>query len=1019
MRPLRLVMNAFGPYKGKVEIDFTQLAQSSLFLVSGPTGAGKTTIFDAIAYALFDSASGDSRQKDTFKSQFAKDTDLCYVELEFALGEKRYFIRREPTQTGPGTRSKTKQIQSNVEFHKDGKVTTKVKEANDEIQEILGLTYDQFRQIVMLPQGSFKKMLESNSGDKEIIFRNIFQTKQIEQFQEKLKNKAKVLEDQRKSHAQAIKQVFSSIAIEDNEVLDKAIEQHDVEKTVAILEESIDKEEKELAAAKEKISHYQNELKLYDQVIGWLEQQEKYTNEKNELNAREDTIKQKESAVQKHTEAIKIVESKNLVDETEYQIHKQRAQLEELRETQAELIEKEKIESAKLEAVKEDLNHLALVRAEITKLNDEWKVFDQVEEKEQLIKQQEKTIQEKQETCENLNEVLVEVGKETGKIETDLKLIADLKSKLEDLKATTATSKETLQRVSNRNEELNRICTLQKEEAEFKKTYIEVKSAKEKAYHELIKGKAAYYSNLASVLAKELVEGEPCAVCGSVHHPAKATGDKESLTKEELEVLEQAETETNTRFTQISAKLENLTIDIQSRSARLEIAPSETDAAFNKGITEEQELQNQLQVFKKELETGEKQVSEEADLKQKLEELRKEESRMRTDFQKFESTIDFATERKQELIEEQVKLKGQMDAESKQAIQQAIKEKEQYIQTTENTHRTLQNSMSILKSELASTRTAIELTESQLVETTAKKEQLIKKFEQLKETSQLGEAFAEYVLEEVEKETFIKEIEEYRTAVLVNQDRIKQIEENLKTVDSIKEKSVYEVEIVQIKTQASELETQRDKLLTSSSQNKRAAEAIQDYQKQSSQVEKEYQLYGALSTLANGSKETDYISFERYVLGIYFEEILMAANQRFSQMTNHRYELQRQLEKGKGSGKQGLDMEVFDHYTGKTRSVHTLSGGETFKASLALALGLSDVIQNQNGGVSVDTLFVDEGFGTLDSDSLDMAVQTLLDLHQKGRLVGIISHVDELKTRIPAHIIVEKTATGSTAYIQK
>ncbi|SFJ94996.1 exonuclease SbcC [Marinilactibacillus piezotolerans] len=1019
MRPLKLVMNAFGPYKGKVEIDFTQLAQSSLFLVSGPTGAGKTTIFDAIAYALFDSASGDSRQKDTFKSQFAKDTDLCYVELEFELGEKSYFIRREPTQIGPGSRSKTKQIQSNVELHKDGKVTTKVKEANDEIQEILGLTYDQFRQIVMLPQGSFKKMLESNSGDKEIIFRNIFQTKQIEQFQEKLKTRTKILEDQRKSHTQAIKQAFSSIAIEDNEVLEKAIEQYDVEKTLAVLEESIDKEEKELSAVKEKISHYQNELKLHEQVIGWLEQQEKYTNEKNELNTREDTIKQKESAVQKHTEAQKIVEAKTTVDETEQQIQNKTTQLEELREKQAELIEKEKTESAKLEAVKEELNQLALVRTEITKLNDEWKVFDQVEEKEQLIKQQEEIIQEKQETCETLKEALEEVGKTTEKTETDLKLIADLKIKLEDLKETISTSKETLQQLSNRNEELNRICALQKEEVELNKTYIEVKAAKEKAYHELVKGKAAYYSNLASVLAKELVEGEPCAVCGSVHHPAKATGGKESLTKEELEALELAEKETNTRFTQVSAKLENLTIDIQSRSARLEIDPSETGAAFNKGVAEEQELQNQLQVFKKELETGEKQAGEEADLKRKLEELRKEESRIRTDLQKCESTIDFATVRKQELTEEQVKLKGQLNAQSKQAIQQAIKEKEQYIQTTETTHKTLQNSMSILKSELASTKTAIELTESQLVETTAKKEQLIKKFKQLKETSQLGEAFAEYLLEEVEKETFVKEIEEYRTAVLVNQDRIKQIEENLKTVGPIKEKSVYEAEIIQIKTQASECETQRDKLLTSSSQNKRATEAIQDYQKQSSQVEKEYQLYGALSTLANGSKETDYISFERYVLGIYFEEILIAANQRFSQMTNHRYELQRQLEKGKGSGKQGLDMEVFDHYTGKTRSVHTLSGGETFKASLALALGLSDVIQNQNGGVSVDTLFVDEGFGTLDSDSLDMAVQTLLDLHQKGRLVGIISHVDELKTRIPAHIIVEKTATGSTAYIQK
>lgn len=177
-------------------------------------------------------------------------------------------------------------------------------------------------------------------------------------------------------------------------------------------------------------------------------------------------------------------------------------------------------------------------------------------------------------------------------------------------------------------------------------------------------------------------------------------------------------------------------------------------------------------------------------------------------------------------------------------------------------------------------------------------------------------------------------------------------------------------------------------------------------------------MYKELSEMANGSKETDYISFERYVLGIYFEEIIEAANTRFTQMTTNRYSLIRNKEKTKGAGPKGLDLDVFDNYTGMKRSVKTLSGGESFKASLALALGLSDVIQNHSGGVSVDTLFIDEGFGTLDVDSLDSAIETLFELNQRGRLVGIISHVEELKTRIPVHIEVTKSSRGSHATIK-
>ncbi|WP_225742996.1 AAA family ATPase [Marinilactibacillus sp. Marseille-P9653] len=1018
MRPLKLVMNAFGPYKGKVEIDFTQLSQSSLFLVSGPTGAGKTTIFDAIAYALFDQASGDTRQKDTFKSQFAKDTDLSYVELEFELGENRYFIRREPTQIGPGTRSKTKQIQSNVAFHKGNQVTTKVKEANDEIQHIIGLTYDQFRQIVMLPQGSFKKMLESDSGDKEKIFRNIFQTKQIEQFQDRLKAKAKVLSDQYKSNEQAMKQAFSTIEIEENETWTKAIEQFDIKRILEILRETIVEESDELNSAKETIFTFQQALKEQEQILSWLEQKEKNLAEQTILNLKRQSIEQKEVALKQHIEAIKVANAKATLEESLTQLKKQEVRLAELKEQQETLKKQETEQSVKLEAVKVDFDNLKNIREAISKLNEALTIIDQIDEKDQLIEQQNKTIDKNQQTIEELKKQFIKVTKSIEKSEATLDSIEQLRTKIGELKEVMVVSKETLTKLSHRKEQLEQVCTLQQKEQEAIVQCEAAKEKKEQVYLKLVKGKAEYYTNLASTLAEGLVEGEDCPVCGSVHHPNKATTSASTSTKEQVEALELEEKQANTAFVQIETKLDNIQADIISRCEELEIEQSQTKTEYEKAKVDEQNINETVNGFAIELETAEQEVSEEAEMKEQLEALRKQAQSLQTEQQQCQSTIEFTKTRLQEIIEEKERLKDKLSSESKEELKQAVREKEQLIEKTEKEYEQLQNQTHELRSELASTKTAIELTESQLKEIVLRKEKLEKDFEQIKEVSSLGDKFADYVLEESQQVSWSEEVETYKQSVLVNQDRINQLDEHLNQLESLEEKTVYEEAIVDIKTKIQELDQKRDILLTTTSQNQRAEETIKGYYNQSSEVEKEYQLYGMLSDMANGAKQTDYISFERYVLGIYFEEILIAANQRFSQMTNNRYELQRQTEKGKGSGKQGLDMEVFDHYTGKTRSVHTLSGGETFKASLALALGLSDVIQNQNGGVSVDTLFVDEGFGTLDSDSLDMAVQTLLDLHQKGRLIGIISHVDELKTRIPAHIVVEKTATGSTAHIK-
>ncbi|MDZ7836348.1 MAG: SbcC/MukB-like Walker B domain-containing protein [Alkalibacterium sp.] len=265
-------------------------------------------------------------------------------------------------------------------------------------------------------------------------------------------------------------------------------------------------------------------------------------------------------------------------------------------------------------------------------------------------------------------------------------------------------------------------------------------------------------------------------------------------------------------------------------------------------------------------------------------------------------------------------------------------------------------------------------------------------------------------------QTAISDYEKARHSLNV---QLKEVEAFLEKEETLLPLENYRKKVGEIEESLPELEEKRDDLIKSINQNEQALQSIQIHQGKSDEIEKDYQIYSELALMASGtSSETDRVSFERYVLGIYFDEILLAANERFGDMTNNRYELQRKMDAAKGNKPKGLDMDVFDYETGKVRGVNTLSGGESFKASLALALGLSDVIQSQSGGVSVDTLFIDEGFGTLDSDSLDKAIQTLLDLHQRGRLVGIISHVDELKTRIPSHIVVEKTATGSHAYIQ-
>lgn len=1017
MRPLKLVMNAFGPYKEKVELDFTQFAGASLFLVSGPTGAGKTTIFDAIAYALFDAASGDAREKDTFKSQFASDTDLCYVELTFELGDKQYFIHREPAQIGPGTRTKTKQIQSNVAFHHGDTISTKVTEANAEIQSLLGLTYEQFRQIVMLPQGAFKKMLESGSGEKEKIFRNIFQTEIFERFQEKLKDEAREVSKEREGYKKGLEQAFQGILPEENEALIQAIELADAAKVLTELHALIQQEENQLAEARGAYSQKEKESRKQEEILTKLQQKEALDKEKAQLVAAQETIETNKQQLAKHEKAIKLVEAKQRVDETEKDITQNQEALAKHKESLSRLEAEVKQAQSELEQAQKQMDQVKQVRDEVAQLKEEEKSFKLLEEKQERLKGLRAQEKEALGTMKQAQEKEKGLTKQIEEVKKHIEALATKRQEVQTLYKELAEKQEKQHQMNQRLEKLQDLSELRKQGAQVKKQYQVARERYKEATQKWEQTRNQYYSQLAVVLAGELVDGEPCPVCGALEHPNKAVHQNESVTEEKVEEAEQKKNAQAEMYNQVAAKLEHISKEVMARCKELELEHVDVDATLEETRAACASAEKEIAEVKKRQQELEEAVKQEATYQQELEKLGTQEKETRSVKERASSQLEHIRKNTEEVSKEEKALKEALTFQSKEEVLQSRQTKEKWMQEVEATFAKIQKAVHEKQTAQASTQKAIEVTNGQVENLEKKKASQQAAFDELFTKSELDNRFKDYVLEEETRLEMEEQVDQHKEKWAVNASHLEQVT-NFLEKEETQTIEVHQQQVNELKEDLPKLEEKRDQLIRVVSQNQQAYQTIESYQSQSAAIEEQYQLYGELARLANGAKETDYISFERYVLGIYFEDILHAANQRFSHMTNHRYELKRKREKAKGAGPQGLDIDVFDHYTGQIRSVNTLSGGETFKASLALALGLSDVIQSQNGGVRVDTLFVDEGFGTLDSDSLDMAIQTLLDLHRRGRLVGIISHVDELKTRIPAHIEVEKTSTGSRASVQ-
>ncbi len=915
MRPLRLIMSAFGPYAGKVEVDFEKLGTNGLYLITGDTGAGKTTIFDAVSFALFGKASGENREASMLRSKYAEITTPTEVELTFDYDGKIYYIKRNPAYDKAKIHKEgtTPQAANAELIYPDGRVVTKLKDVNNAVIEILGIDQNQFTQIAMIAQGDFLKLLLATTEERKKIFRKIFGTKNYQDLQDALKTESGALNRQFESTRDSVKQYIDGILCDEEDVLsievDKAKDgELPTEEILNLLGKLLKQDSSLESVLADKISSLSEELIKIEKKLAKAEETE---NTKQALTDAKEDIKSCQPILE---------QAKTTLEETEKELPK------------VEGFQKE------IAVIEETLPDYHQWDEQKGKLNIS------ISEFEQLGKEKDNQILASTELKENLQnlqeelETLGNPGERKLELEGQYKDAKDLEDGLKSL-----------------DKEISDFTDLQLQLKTAQRLYEEKKiQAKEKKSDYEAKNQA-YLDEQAGVLAENLTEGQPCPVCGSTSHPKKAEKTTYAPTKEELETAKSF-----------------------ADTAESEMKAASEKAARIKGTFDEKEKQLKDHMNKYLENSTMETVS--VDLAVKLGRVKE----TVTELDDFIKKASRDVQRKAELTEQLPHL---------QRRQEELREKQA------NTERAI----AVKSKEIESLRDSIEKLQGKL------------KYE--------SEEVAKTEIQKREKQKdIIKNAYDNALMNFNNQDKNrKALEEKIEALKELLSKApAVDVESEENKKQGliaerADLEKKKQEVHTRCTANEQTKSNIQDKSNDVAAIEKRWTWVKALSNTANGNVSgKEKIMLETYIQMAYFDRVIARANIRFMVMTGGQYELKRQVDAKNKMSQLGLDLDVIDHYNGSIRSVKSLSGGESFKASLSLALGLSDEIQSSARGIRLDTMFVDEGFGSLDEESLQQAMKALNSLAEGNRLVGIISHVAELKEKIEKQIVVTKEKSGGS-----
>ncbi|MGL5379098.1 AAA family ATPase [Clostridium sp.] len=1041
MKIKKLIISAFGPYAEKQTIDFEEnLDGKNMFVITGNTGAGKTTIFDAINFALYGEASGSDREGKSLRSDFADNKTPTEVELWFSIRNKDYYVKRTPQyfrakQRGEGyTESKP-----TAEMKIKDKTLTGPKEVTKAVEDILGINSDQFKQLVMIPQGEFKKLLNSDSSKKEEIFRKIFGTKVFSIIQNDIKEKSNVLKKSIETIQRDRENRIRVFKCREKEELLGLINAKDINielvmekfKDAIKFDEKYSEEVKDnIKKIEDEISKLSKEFTLADENNKKIEKVEKCKIELEELIAKANEYKDKSIMLERGKKAItvgnfeeKYNEKKKLHDSVSKELKESKLLKENLEEDLKKAEECLSIEKGK----EEERNKISKNIDEYEKLKDKAAKYESIKNQFDLLKKKLKSTEARKISIDIEVKSNENTLKEISIMLDEIKKIREEKSKLDIENEKYEGKLEKINRISSAISkwlsENDRHENGIKYYSEVEKKYKNLKNI----YEEL---EDIFKKNQAGILARNLEEGEECPVCGSTSHPRLAILDEKEVTEEavkkskvEFEAIGNKKEEAIKLLTEIKTRMDNI-FDETINSMAMELLGNEVDITnssediniINEKINQLNIENNNLIKKNKErieglnklintegLKLSEKEQAEKAivALRKELEEKNEELVNLQGKFKSQEVLLE---EIRKEFNGE-IKTKAQLDLLINDEANKLKKLKELF-EKVEELYKKVKTSLDNEKGRFQS------LTKSE-EESKSSYEEALNIFKE--NVLSLGfEDYKDYIGAKISEQGIIyleEEISKYNTDVI----SIK----NLYSMVSKDAEGLTKIDLMVIKEKLEEANEKKIKLVSEDKEifadinhNKSIIEDIKKFTKSIENDEKEYKVVGNLSKIVNG-ENLKRISFERYVLAAYFEDIIAAANVRFSKITGSRYELLRKEDIGDKRKGQGLDLEVFDNYTGKSRDIKTLSGGESFKASLSMALGLADVVQSYAGGIQLDTMFIDEGFGTLDPESLDNAIECLIDLQNDGRLVGVISHVEELKDRIEARLEVISTNKGS------